>query len=152
MASWGEFALAARELAEFGADRFRTAEVAYLATVREDGSPRVHPVTPIVARDRLFVFTGPASPKGHDLRRDGRYAIHSLVTDQNGTGGEFAISGRARPVDDAATRAVAVQAAPYTSEDSYVLFELTVEEALSTVYADAKGLEPVRTRWRERDA
>jgi hypothetical protein len=35
------------ELAAFGAERLN-GQVAYLATVRKDGSPRVHPMTPII--------------------------------------------------------------------------------------------------------
>jgi len=145
MPTWEEFAEAAPELAAFGADRFVQAQVGYLATVRDDGSPRVHPVTPILGKGRLFLFTGPTSPKGHDLRRDPRYAMHSLVTDQNGTPGEFAISGRASPVLDPAVRAIAAAAAPYESEESYVLFELTVEAADSTSY---EGKQPARRHWR----
>ena len=47
MTSWQEFAQRAPELAAFGKTRFQS-EVAYLTTLRLDGSPRVHPVTPIV--------------------------------------------------------------------------------------------------------
>src|SRR5881409_1972413 len=95
MTTWGEFAEAAPALAAFGEERFWAAEVAYLATVRADGSPRVHPFTPILCDGRLFAFMEPTSPKGHDLRRDPRYSIHSLVTDQHGSEGEFWVSGRA---------------------------------------------------------
>src|SRR5712691_9702081 len=95
MATWAEFAAAAPELAAFGAERFTQAEVAYLATVCGDGSPRVHPVTPFVGVGRLFLFTELYSPKARDLRRDGRYALHSLVTDQHGTPGEFSVRRRA---------------------------------------------------------
>jgi len=119
--------------------------VAYLATVRDGGAPRVHPVTPIMGGGRLFVFMEPTSPKGHDLERDSRYAIHSLVTDQNGTPGEFTISGRAVRALDSDTRAIAVAAAAYDPADRYVLFELSIEEAASTVY---EGGRPVRSRWR----
>jgi hypothetical protein len=52
--------------------------IAYLATARPDGAPRLHPFCPIVARGRLFAAIPPASPKGNDLRRDGRCAIHAL--------------------------------------------------------------------------
>lgn len=144
MATWGGFAEADPELAAFGVSRFESTQVAYLATVRKDGSPRVHPFTPIIGGGRLFVFMEPTSPKGHDLRRDGRYALHSLVSDQDGTSGEFAISGQAMLVDDPAIRAVAAQAASYTVEDRYILFELTVERALSTVY---EGGQPIRRQW-----
>jgi hypothetical protein len=145
MTTWAEFAAAAPELAAFGEGRFREAEVAYVATVRADGSPRVHPVTPIIGEGRLFLFMEPTSPKGRDLRRDGRYSIHSLVTDQHGNPGEFQISGLAKPVDDAAARVVAADAASYEPAERYVLFELGVEEAASTVYE--RG-EPMRRRWR----
>ena len=149
MASWGEFAKADPELAAFGAERFQSTEVAYLATVRRDGSPRVHPCTPIIGQQRLLLFMEPTSPKGHDLRRDGRYALHSTVNDASGQSGEFSASGRATPVDDPAIRALAVQAANYEPADRYVLFELNVERALSTVYENG---QPVRKRWSEHGA
>ncbi len=145
MTTWGEFAAAAPELAEFGEGRFREAEVAYVATVRADGSPRVHPVTPVLCDGRLYLFMEPASPKGHDLRREPRYAMHSLVTDQHGNPGEFHIKGHGKPVEDAAVRAKVAEAAPYEVMERWILFEFSVEEAASTVY---EGKEPVRRRWR----
>jgi hypothetical protein len=59
--TWAEFAQQAPALAAFGAARFGSG-VAYLATLWPDGSPRVHPVTPIVA-EQLFLFMEPTSPK-----------------------------------------------------------------------------------------
>ena len=141
--SWAEFAAEAPELAAFGLERFKQG-VAFLGTVRPDGWPRVHPVTPIVGEGRLFLFMEPTSPKGQDLRRDGRYAMHTLVTDQVGSGGEFVVRGRATPVDDPAVRAGAAGAASYSPAERYVLFELGVEGALATVY---EGGRPVRRRW-----
>ncbi|MGH2583385.1 MAG: pyridoxamine 5'-phosphate oxidase family protein [Dehalococcoidia bacterium] len=143
MATWADFESAAPELATFGAGRLRQ-PVAYLGTVRPDGSARVHAISPIVGGGRLFVFMEPTSPKGHDLRRDPRYTLHSLVTDQNGTGGELLIRGRATPIDDAATRRVAAEAANYTPADRYVLFELSIEGVASTVYENGR---PRRHRW-----
>src|SRR5215213_9785514 len=92
VATWGAFVAAAPTLAAFGLEASQR-RVAFLATVRPDGSPRVHPVTPIVADGRLFLFMEPTSPKGHDLRRDGRYALHALVLDEAGGGGEFSVRG-----------------------------------------------------------
>ena len=66
--TWGEFAKEAPGLAAFGAELLLGAQVAYLATVRPDGVPRVHPVTPILTDDGLFLFMEPTSPKGRDLR------------------------------------------------------------------------------------
>ena len=81
--SWGTLEEKAPELAAFGVSRLH-GRVAYLATLRQDGSPRLHPMTPIIGQGHLFVFMEPTSPKGHDLRRDGRYAIHCAVSDTSG--------------------------------------------------------------------
>jgi hypothetical protein len=132
------------ELAAFGAERLNS-KVSYLATIRKDGSPRVHPMTPIIGLGHLFVFMEPTSPKGHDLRRDERYAIHCSVSDTSGASGEFTISGRAHLVDNPQIRSLAVQLAPYTPADRYILFEFDIESASSAVYENG---EPVRIHWK----
>lgn len=142
--SWKDLENAAPELAAFGLKRFEIG-VAYLATVRQDGSPRVHPVTPIIGQGHLFLFMEPTSPKGHDLRRDGRYALHSAVSDPNGTSGEFISTGNAKFIVDPAMRSLASQLASYTPADRYILFELSIESAVSTIYKEGK---PVRQHWR----
>ena len=123
MATWGEFAEAEADLAAFGAERFENTHVAYLATKRKDGWPRVHPVSPIIGQGHLFLFMEPTSPKGHDLRRDGRYALHSSVSDPSGASGEFSVSGKAVLTDDPAIRAIATETASYTPADRYILFD-----------------------------
>ena len=141
--SWEGLEHAAPKLAKFGAQRFENG-VAYIATVRRDGAPRVHPVTPIMGQGHLFVFMEPTSPKGDDLRRDGRYSLHSSVSDPNGTSGEFIVTGRAKLVDDPSMRSVASELASYAPADRYILFELGVQTALSTIYEDGR---PVRQHW-----
>jgi hypothetical protein len=61
MTTWAEFAQQAPELAAFGEARFRSG-VAYLGTVRDDGSPRLHPVTPIIG-EQLYLFMEPTCPR-----------------------------------------------------------------------------------------
>lgn len=146
MATWGEFERAAPELAAFGAERLLKPP-AYLATVRADGNPRVHPVTPIIGAGALFVFMEPTSPKGRDLRDRGSFAMHNGVPDTAGSGGEFFIRGRATPVEDDERRAVAVGAASYEPSARYVLFELTVTEARCNGYGDVALPSPAR--WSE---
>ena len=143
MPSWGDFKTDAAALAEFGAGRL-TMSTAYLATLRQDGLPRVHPVTPIVADERLFVFMEPTSPKGRDLRERGWYALHNGVPDSFGTGGEFFISGQATLLDDPEWRAVAIGAAGYQPEDRYILFELGINEARCNGYGDVPLPDPKR--------
>ncbi len=132
------------DLAAFGAERL-DGKVAYLATVRKDGSPRVHPMTPIIGQGHLFVFMEPTSPKGHDLRRDGRYAMHCAVSDTSGTGGEFIVTGRAHFVNNSELRALAVRLASYTPADRYILFEFDIKSVASTVYQDDQA---VRQHWK----
>src|SRR5262245_61636441 len=120
MVRWSDFARAVPELAAFGAERLQAAP-AYLATVGADGLPRVHPVTPIVAPDGLYVFMEPTSPKGRDLRERRGFAVHNGVPDMQGTGGEFFARGEGVPVDDPDERAAVVAASTYAPEDRYVL-------------------------------
>lgn len=144
MASWGEFVDADPELAEFGQKRLALPP-AYLATIRADGRPRVHPVTPILAGGGLFLFMEPASPKGRDLRERGCYSLHNGVPDIHGTGGEFSLTGAARAIDDPELRSEVITAASYTPEERYVLFELSVDEARCNGYGDVAL--PPRRRW-----
>ena len=59
--SWQDFALAEPELSAFGEARLGTVRPAYLATVRADGMPRVHPVTPIIGEGHLLLVHASAS-------------------------------------------------------------------------------------------
>jgi hypothetical protein len=145
MTTWGEFAAAEPELAGFVAERLRAAP-SYLATVRADGPPRVHPVTPILTADGLYVFMEPTSPKGADLRERGWFALHNGVADNAGTGGEGSVTGTGYPVDDATVRATVVAAASYEPADRYVLFELRPSEVRCNGYGDVAL--PARRRWR----
>ena len=63
----------------------------------------------------------------------------------SGGGGEFFIAGRARLVEDPALRQIATNASRFTPADRYILFELNLEHASSTIY---DGGKPVRKRWR----
>lgn len=142
--SWQALEEGNQELAEFGLKRFAS-RVAYLATVRKDGSPRVHPVTPIVGEGRLFVGMDSESPKGRDLQRDGRYAMHCSVENDEGGEGEFLISGQAELTHDPDLRAIAAKYASYTILDRHVVYELSVEKAISTVHTEDG---PVHQRWK----
>jgi hypothetical protein len=142
--SWKTFADQRPELAALGAAQLH-GKVAYLATLRKDGSPRVHPVTPIIGAGHLFVFMEPTSPKGHDLRRDGRYAMHCSVSDTSGASGEFYVAGQAQFIENSELRALAVGLASYAPADRYILFELGVESAASTSYT---GDQIVRQHWK----
>ena len=141
MTTWHNFAMQAPELAAFGAARFGSG-VAYLGTLRPDGGPRVHPVTPIIGA-QLFLFMEPTSPKGKDLQRDPRYTLHCAVADSSGGAGEFYVRGRAALSADPALRAQAIEAASYAPQDRYILFVLGVDFAFMNTYTD-DGPQPRR--------
>ena len=137
---WSQFFAEDPDLALFASERLDRA-VAYLATLRADGSPRLHPVSPIVRAGGLFLFMEPTSPKRRDLLRDPRFALHAGVEDNGGGGGELAIWGHARPIDDATTRsAVATGDTP----DRRVLFELTLRRLFAMTYESTGA---TRRRW-----
>lgn len=143
MPAWEVFASQAPAMAAFGVARLH-GRAAYLGTLRADGGPRVHPVTPILSPAQLFVFMEPTSPKGKDLQRDSRYTLHCGVEDTSGGAGEFYVRGTARLVTDPAERQRAIAAAPYNPADRYILFELYVDFAFQNTYQDGK---PTVTRW-----
>ena len=142
MTTWTEFAQQAPEIAEFGKVRFQRG-VAYLGTLRPDGGPRVHPVTPIIG-DQLFLFMEPTSPKGKDLQRDPRYTLHCSVEDSSGGAGEFYVRGTATLNDDPFVRAEALRVSSYVPKDQYILFMFSIEFAFMNTYTDSG---PVTRRW-----
>jgi hypothetical protein len=135
MSLWNEFASAAPEIAAYGLKRLN-GRVAYLGTVRENGRPRVHPVTPIISDQRLFIFMEPTSPKGRDLEREGHYVLHCSVEDSSGGQGEFYVRGIAERLDDAVSRQEAIAASSYKPQERYILFTLSVEYAFMNLYSD----------------
>jgi hypothetical protein len=119
-------------MAEFGLKRLEY-RVMYLATVRKKRPPKGSPIHSI---RHLFAFMEPNSPKGRDLQRNGLYAIHSLVTDMNGTNGQYTISGRATHVTEPVMRDLAVKGCPYSPKDRYICFEFKLEECITNAYAE----------------
>ena len=146
MPSWADFERLAPDLAAAGRDLLFHPGFGfgYLATVRADGSPQVHPVMPFLSEGRLELFVVP-SPKLDDLRRDGRYALHSSQ-DAN-VNDEFCVEGRACLVTDPVRRAGAIEAATGSVADDQVLVELSVERALWAHFETPPRWPPVYRRW-----
>src|SRR5688572_21640715 len=105
MATWRDLTEQRPDLAEAGRELLYQFSVGlgFLATIRPDTGPRLHPMCPILHDDRLLAFIIP-SPKLEDLRRDGRYALHCFPPPDNEDA--FYVTGTARVLDDEALRAV----------------------------------------------
>ncbi len=148
MATWKEFATARPDLAGIGRRLLYQYQVGYafLATVRKDGAPRLHPVCPALAGDHLYVFLA-ASPKRSDLLRDGRYALHTFPPEQGDE--DFYCTGHAEPVKDAGVRAAVIAGYHRRPHDDELLFELKIERVLHTTWENwaTPQSRPRRTWW-----
>jgi hypothetical protein len=156
MKTWNEFAALRPDLAEPGRALLYKVGVglAYLATTRADGGPRVHPMCPIITARGAFAFIVP-SPKQRDLVRDGRYALHSFPCDDNEDA--FSCRGRVRPVRDDGQRRelgevfVAERAqlgVPMPAADD-ALFEFLLEGCLLTRTTGLGDPRPAHQVWRD---
>src|SRR6516165_6061958 len=99
LATWAEFEHAAPQLASKGRALLYQygPPLGYLATVRPDGGPRVHPFCPVIAEGGLWAFILRHSPKCADLRRDPRFALHAFSPAD--VDDEFLVRGRAEPTE-----------------------------------------------------
>jgi hypothetical protein len=149
MITWIEFSRQQPALANAGRRQFYHFGIglAFLATVRPDGAPRVHPVCPVISEAGLHLLIV-AGPKRQDLRRDGRFALHSETCLPPRQDDGFAVAGRAEQVTDAALRQV-VRARVLAERDGNIwpsfdedtIFELAIERALLTL-TEADGQFP----------
>ena len=93
---WEQMRVRQPRLAEIGRARLIKPGVLLVGTVRRDGTPRLSPVEPWVMDGVLWLCMLWQSTKAHDLMRDPRILVHSIVTGREGTEGEFKIRGTAR--------------------------------------------------------
>ncbi|HVL28865.1 MAG TPA: pyridoxamine 5'-phosphate oxidase family protein [Acidimicrobiales bacterium] len=131
MARWEEFASVEPELAGQVRQRFAAARHSTLATLRQDGSPRISG-TEVEFADDGDVYLGmmPGSLKARDLRRDPRLALHSPTqepsdADPTAWPGEAKLAGRAIEVFDQAV------------SDEAHRFRIDVTEVVLTVVAES---------------
>ncbi len=148
MVTWAEFAAAAPEIASEGTRLIYAmgGGKALLATVRGDDPPRIHPITVAIVGERLYAFIIARSPKKLDLELDGRYALHTHM--DQAAPNEFALRGRARLVDDPDERERVAAGWAFEVDDSYTLFEFSIENALLGARPTADDWPPIYTSWR----
>lgn len=151
MATWSEFEAAMPEMAAAGRKLLYQfgPGLGFLATVRKDGGPRLHPICPMIVDGALCALIGD-SPKRADLLRDGRYAVHTFPPEA--VDDEFYVTGRAVLVPDAGRRVAvyaAVAAQGTTAGEHELLFEFTVDRAMLATYSHRGpgSFPPAYTRW-----
>jgi hypothetical protein len=156
MATWHDFARAQPQMAQVLRGILEGIPIAYLATVRKDGSPRVHPFCPVFANGRMFIAVNENSPKRWDLKNDSRYAMHALPgkwrESDSGTIGddEFYATGHVCLVTDEPVRRAVSQAAGHTINASDWLFELGLDYVMTAYWEKVgqPGTFAVRNEWR----
>src|SRR5579859_4148686 len=110
----------------------------FLATVRADGGPRVHPVCPVISEAGLHVLILPG-PKLGDLRRDGRYSLHSEIVAPPRADDGFGVTGRAAEITDKGTwdivrdQVIRDFGQLWPEYDKLTLFELSLASCLLTL-------------------
>ncbi|HEX7246558.1 MAG TPA: hypothetical protein VF351_00515 [Actinomycetota bacterium] len=143
MGAWAELEVQQPELAAFGRDRYE-GRVVFHATLRRDGAPRLHPVSPWFGAGLLLVAFRGHSPKNDEVALDGRYAMHSAIdpADHDGAAGEFLVRGWMERVSKEHPGAIA---RPYQAPYDLATFACSVEEAVATTY---DGDRPIYRRWK----
>jgi len=98
----------------------------------------VHPVCPVISTAGLHVLILPG-PKRADLRRDGRYSLHSETVAPPNQDDGFATSGSATEITDTTTweivrdQVIKDFGELWPEYDTLTLFELSVASCLLTL-------------------
>jgi hypothetical protein len=147
MATWGEFATEAPQLAEAGRRLLYQygPGLGFLATVSTEGRPRVHPICPLVVEGGLYAFIVP-SPKRRDLERSRRYALHTFPAEA--TDDEFYVAGTVSRVTDNSVASAIADAYHDEVKDEWRLFHFDIERALHSAYRFRGDWPPAYTKWR----
>lgn len=152
MTTYQQFADAQPEMAALLRELLDDVPICYLATVRRDGSPRVHPFCPIIGAGRMYIAINETSPKRWDLKNDGRFSMHSIPGVPRGTRGddEWYATGRARLVEREDERRLVGESAGHTVHQGDWIFELGLDYVM-TAYWENLGKPDtyaIRQKWR----
>jgi hypothetical protein len=152
MKSWNEFCLEEPELARLGKNMLFQSRIglAFLATIRKDGAPRLHPVSLVISNGHLYVFIPPASPKCADLLRDGRYAMQAFSPPSNKEGEEFYLAGRAECIQDPAIQQALIEDENLHVQTDEILFEILLDRAMykKLEKQGTSDEHPIFVKWR----
>jgi hypothetical protein len=108
MARWSEIEEEAPELTALARRILDSHRHKTIATLRRDGSPRISGIETQFSDGELYIGSMWNAVKALDLRRDGRFALHSASPDPEPNGafpesqpGDAKIAGRMKEVTDA---------------------------------------------------
>jgi Pyridoxamine 5'-phosphate oxidase len=148
---WAELRTRQPRLAGVGEAMLTKGGVVLVVTLRRDGLPRLSPVEPFFWEGDLWFLMLLGSLKARDLLRDPRILVHSIVTDRDGSEGEYKVRGRAvavdgRDVQERCAAAVAEQLPWEPEAGTFHLFRVDVEDVVVIRWDEATG-DQYLTRW-----
>lgn len=154
MKTWLDFRNDEPEIARIGKNLLLRSHPAvgraFLATLRNDGAPRLHPVSVLIYEDHLYLASPRSSPKCGDLLRDDRFALQAFPSPDDEANEEFYLAGSACQVSDTTRRQAVISGAGVIIGEGEVLFELFLERAMLTRLVDlhTPAERPVHHIWR----
>ncbi|MFF2656762.1 pyridoxamine 5'-phosphate oxidase family protein [Kitasatospora sp. NPDC058032] len=136
MATWQDFEHEAPDLAPAVRARFEANKHHVLATLREDGSPRVSGTEVDFIGADVMLGSMLGAVKALDLRRDARFALHSNPSDPTLAEGDSKLSGRAVELTEATDIASYEAELPEPPPGPYHAFRLELEQVVHTTVED----------------
>jgi pyridoxamine 5'-phosphate oxidase-like protein len=156
---WGDLEARAPEIARLGKDRIDRTRIAFLGTVRRDGSPRISPVEPYLSQGHLLFGTMTRSLKTADLLRNPRCVLHSTLVGPESGEGELKVYGRAVEAADqirngcqggwwlGKPRELAVVFSLDIDQATFVSWDLAAEEMTIRQWSRAGGYATTRRHY-----
>ena len=145
---WEDFKRETPELAAAGEERFERTGLVLVATLRNNGWPRISPVEPLITDGQLYLGMMWRSRKALDLLRDARCTVHNTISNRDASEGEFKVYGRAIEIQDLGIRqrycdALYEEIGLKPEEPGYHLFSIDIESAAFAILQDGEWIRKV---------
>lgn len=141
---WRDLEAAAPEIALLGRERLERPRIAFLGTLRKDGSPRISPVEPRLTQGHLVFGAMTRSLKTSDLLRNPLCVLHSAISDPDGGEGELKLYGHGVRVHDQIREGCRDAWWVNGPRESAEVFSLDIEEATFVGWDIERGEMTIR--------
>ena len=145
---WEEFKKVSPVMAALGEERFNRTGLVIIATIRRDGWPRISPVEPLIADGHLYLGMMWQSRKAQDLLREPRCTVNTIVSNRDGSEGDFKIYGSAVEIQDLKMRqkyseSLHKKIGLRPKEPEYHLFSIDIERVAFSIIKEGEWIHTV---------
>ena len=145
---WEEFKKVSPVMAALGEERFNRTGLVIIATLRKDGWPRISPVEPLIADGHLYLGMMWQSRKAQDLLRDPRCTINTIVSNRDGSEGDFKIYGSAVEIQDLEMKqkyseSLHKKIGYKPKEPEYHLFSIDIDQVAFSIIQEGEWIHTV---------